>query len=134
MNAEEKFEYWLEHAQYDMKAAEAMLNAEMWLYGVFMCQQAIEKLVKGVYGLFIDTDNAPRIHNITRLVKEFEHKLEESVKDEFYDLFDTLSGYYLNNRYPDFKMGLIKTISENNAQEIYRQTKEVFAWLQTLKP
>ncbi len=47
MDEREKYEYWLEHARYDMKAAEAMLNAGMWVYAIFMCQQAIEKLVKG---------------------------------------------------------------------------------------
>jgi len=134
MDAKEKYEYWMEHAQYDMKAAEAMLNAGMWVYAVFMCQQAIEKLTKGVYGLFIDADNVPRIHNITRLVKEFEDKLQGPVKDEYYDLFDILSGYYLNNRYPDFKTNLDKTISEHAARELHKQAKEVFAWLQTLRP
>jgi len=133
MNEQEKYKHWLEHAQYDMKAAEAMLNSRMWLYAVFMCQQAIEKLVKGLYGIFVDADNVPRVHNIKRLVKEFEDKLQEPVKEEYYDLFVTLSGYYLNNRYPDFKTNLAATISENKARELYAQAKEAFAWLQTLK-
>ena len=133
MNEQEKYEYWLEHAQYDMKAAEAMLNSGMWVYTVFMCQQAIEKLAKGIYGLFVDADNVPRIHNITRLIKEFEDKLQEPVKDEYYDLFETLSGYYLNNRYPDFKNRLYNTTKEDKARELYARTMEVFEWLQTLK-
>ena len=134
MNRQEKYEYWLDHALYDMKAAEAMLNSGMWVYTVFMCQQAIEKLVKGLYGLFVDADNVPRVHSLTRLLKEFEDKLKEPVKDEYYDLFETLSGYYLNNRYPDFKTYLANSTKEDKACELYTQTKEVFAWLQTLKP
>jgi len=133
MDANEKYEYWLEHARYDMKAAEAMLNAEMWVYALYMCQQAVEKLVKGIYGLYIDADNVPRVHNISRLAKEFEDKLPEPVKDEYYDLFEILAGYYLNNRYPDFKSSVAETATENVARELYKQTGEVFTWLQTLR-
>ena len=134
MDANEKYEYWLENANYDMKAAEAMLNSGMWVYTVFMCQQAIEKLVKGIYGILVDADNIPRVHNITRLFKEFENVLEVPVKDEYYDLFETLTGYYLNNRYPDFKTHLLSTTNKEKANELYTQSKEAFAWLQTLKP
>ena len=132
MDEQEKYNYWLEHARYDMKAAEAMLNSGLWLYAVFMCQQAIEKLVKGIYGLLVDADKVPRVHNIERLVKEFEDKLHEPVREEYYNLFAILSGYYLNNRYPDFKTDLASTTNEDKAREIFAQTREAFAWLQTL--
>jgi HEPN domain-containing protein len=134
MDALEKYEYWLEHALYDMKAAGAMLNAGMWIYAIFMCQQAIEKLTKGLYGIFINADNVPRVHNVAKLVKEFENELREPVKDEYYDLMDQLSSYYLSNRYPDFKTHLAVSTEEGKAREIFAQSKEVFAWLQTLKP
>jgi len=134
MNATEKYTYWLEHAQYDMRAVKAMLDTGMWVYAVLMCQQAIEKLAKGVYGLFINADNIPRVHNILRLVKEVEDKLQKPVKEEYFGLFETLSGYYLSSRYPDFTNTLAKTITENDARELHRQSEEAFAWLQTLKP
>ena len=134
MNAKEKYEYWLAHAQYDLKAANAMLTASMWVYAVFMCQQAVEKLVKGIYGFYINADNVPRVHNISRLVREFENQLQEPVRDEYYSIFDTLSSYYLNNRYPDYKVDLTDVITERAARELFEQTEEVFAWLQTLTP
>ena len=49
MDSEKKFNYWLDTAQYDLKTAESMLDAGRWFYVVFMCQQALEKLVKGLY-------------------------------------------------------------------------------------
>jgi HEPN domain-containing protein len=88
----------------------------------------------GAYGLFIDADRVPRVHNIKRMVKEFEDKLQEPVKEDYYDLFVILSGYYLNNRYPDFKADIANAINESKATELFSQTKEAFAWLQTLKP
>jgi HEPN domain-containing protein len=46
MTPEEKFDYWLDIAEYDLKTAEAMFETGRWLYVVFMCQQAMEKLSK----------------------------------------------------------------------------------------
>ncbi|MDR2542844.1 MAG: HEPN domain-containing protein [Treponema sp.] len=59
MDLQEKFEYWLEIAKYDLETAEFMFTTGRWIYVVFMCQQSIEKLSKGLYLLFID-DNVPK--------------------------------------------------------------------------
>ena len=48
--------------------------------------------------------------------------------------FDTLSTYYLNNRYPDFMNNLSSQIKKEEAAKTLSQTKEVFPWLLTLKP
>jgi HEPN domain-containing protein len=48
--------------------------------------------------------------------------------------FDTLSAYYLNNRYPDYVSKLNSQIDAAEAARIMKKTKEVFAWLLTLKP
>jgi len=63
MTEEEKFNYWIELAQYDLDTAAAMFSTGRWFYVVFMCQQAIEKYCKGLYTLYID-DSVPKIHNI----------------------------------------------------------------------
>ena len=134
MNEQEKYEYWLEHAQYDMKAAETMLNSGMWVYAIFMCQQATEKLVKGLYGLYLDFDSIPRVHNISRLINDFKDQLPQPITQELSDFFGILTRYYLNTRYPDYVEDLFEQTKEGNTKEIFAKTKEVFAWLQTLKP
>jgi len=133
MSSQDKFDYWLDVAQYDLQTAEAMLTAGRWVYVAFMCQQAVEKLVKGLYLLYLD-DDIPRIHNIGKIVVCFEDKLTAKISLEILDFFATLSMYYLNNRYPDYKNKLIYQIKEPEAKAIYSKTKEVFAWLLTLKP
>ena len=133
MKAQEKFEYWLDIAQYDLVTADTMLSGGRWLYVVFMCQQAVEKLTKGLYTLYID-DNVPRIHNIKTIIENFEDKLPVGISEEKYNFFDTLSAHYLNNRYPDFLGKLSSQIGETEAKTILSQTKEVFKWLLTLKP
>jgi HEPN domain-containing protein len=133
MTDEQKYEYWLDIAEYDLGTAEAMLNGGRWLYVLFMCQQAIEKLVKGLYILYVD-DNVPRTHNIRALVEAIESKLPLGVPQDKYSYFDNLTQYYLNNRYPEYISKLSSLVKESEAKTILSKTKENFAWLLTLKP
>ncbi|MCL1820589.1 MAG: HEPN domain-containing protein [Oscillospiraceae bacterium] len=133
MNAQEKYEYWLETAQYDLETAEAMLIGRRWLYVVFMCQQAVEKLVKGLYILYID-DNVPKTHNIRAIFEKFEDMLSDIVTDEHYNLFEELTTHYLNGRYADYKQKLSERLNEQTAARFLKRTGEVFSWLLTLKP
>ena len=134
MDKQEKYNYWENYAQEDLKTAEAMLQTQRWIYAIFMCQQAIEKLVKGLYGLYLDFDNIPHTHNISRLINDFVDKLPEQISTDMFDFFDLLTRYYLNNRYPDYVNELSQQTKEVNSKEIYNKTKEVFTWLLTLKP
>ena len=133
MNSTEKFEYWQDIAQYDLDTAEAMFAAGRWLYVVFMCQQAIEKLCKGLYLLFLD-DNVPMKHDINSLVAKFIDKLPVTINDDKYLLFAKLSAFYLNNRYPGYKEKLSMSLSKEEAKNILDKSKEAFSWLLTLKP
>jgi len=133
MDTREKFEYWLDIAQYDLETAEAMFAAGRWLYVVFMCQQAIEKLCKGLYLLFID-DNVPKIHDINSLIAKFEDKIPVLIEDKKRFFFAKLSAFYLNNRYPEYKDKLSEFLNREDAQSILNDSREVFAWLLTLKP
>jgi HEPN domain-containing protein len=133
MTNEEKFAYWLDIAEYDLKTAEAMFASGRWLYVVFMCQQAIEKLVKGLYLLYID-DNIPRVHNIGNIFSKFADKLPVETDEEKYQLFEKLSIYYLETRYPEYKDKLSETTSEDTAKILLKKSREVFAWLLTNKP
>jgi len=133
MTKEEKYDYWLELAQYDLDSAVAMFSSGRWFYVVFMCQQAIEKLCKGLYTIYFD-DHAPKTHNIKLIFLCFADKLSVSVEEDTYALFDSLSAHYLTNRYPDFVKGSSQQISKAEAEHLLTKTKEAFSWLLTLKP
>ena len=133
MDAQEKYEYWLDAAKYDLETAGAMFASGRWLYVVFMCQQAVEKLVKGLYTLYI-SDDVPRTHNISFLLKKFESFLPAPVGDEHYILFEKLHAFYISGRYTDFKEKLSRSVDEQEAKVIFEQTRGAFTWLLTLKP
>ena len=133
MTDEQKYEYWLDIAEYDLATASSLHESKRWLYVLVMCQQAVEKLVKGLYTLYVD-DNVPRIHDITKLFKCFDGKLSISVPAERFEFFNELSQYYLNNRYPEFISKLSSQTNETEAHSILIKTEEAFSWLLTLKP
>ena len=132
MTSEEKYAYWLDLAQYDLDTAQAMYTGGRWFYVAFMCQQALEKLCKGIYNFFID-DNVPKTHNIRFILKKIETSLAATVKPELYILTDTLTSIYLNNRYPDFASKSTINVNKSKAADLLEKTKEAFAWLLTLK-
>ena len=132
MTSEEKYEYWLDIAEYDLETANIMFVGGRWLYVVFMCQQAIEKLVKGLYILYVD-DDVPRLHNINDILSRFSDKLP-SISEEKYNFFDRLTRYYLNNRYPEYIQKLSMQTKQPEAKEVLEIAKEEFNWLLTLHP
>ncbi|GHV31453.1 hypothetical protein AGMMS4952_20260 [Spirochaetia bacterium] len=133
MTNEEKFEYWLDIAQYDLKTAVAMYKSRRWLYVVFSCEQSIEKLVKGLYILYLGKA-AHKIHDIRTLFLEFHDKLTVPVEEATLVFFSRLSAFYLNTRYTDYKQKLSTAVSKQSAKMTLKKTKEVFTWLLTLKP
>ena len=132
MDNQAKYDYWLDIAQYDLIVAESMQNNKHWLYVVFMCQQAIEKLVKGLYSYYLP-DAPPHLHNIRAITTRMESFIPITIPSSTLDFFDTLSAYYINNRYPDYLSKLSLQISSTEAFEVMKKTKEVFTWLLTLK-
>jgi HEPN domain-containing protein len=131
-NNQGKFDRWLELAQYDLETAEAMYSTSRWLYVTYMCQQALEKLVKGLYTNFVD-DDIPYIHNISKILKLFEDKLPVKISDAQYKFFNYLSAFYINARYELDKQKLSIILDKNKACNVLATTKEMFKWLLTLK-
>lgn len=137
LNNTEKYLYWEDIAEYDLKTAEAMLESGRYLYVVFMCQQAVEKLVKGLYVLYKD-EEPPRTHNIWNIfdmIFDIDElmKLQPLELEEYFSFFDELLAYYISGRYPSYKNKLSKLVNEDKAIEILDKTKEVFIWLKSLR-
>lgn len=141
MNNKEKYEYWLEAAQYDLESARVMMSGGRYMYVAFMSQQAIEKLTKGIYNLFSESE-PPLIHNIWNIFKQLKKdvKLDELIPiDEFEDnlqkykyFFAELLSYYISGRYPSFKEKISNSIDLSRAKRVLSTTEEVFIWIESL--
>lgn len=141
MNSREKYEYWLEAAQYDLESAKVMMNGGRYMYVAFMSQQAIEKVAKGIFTLYTGNE-APMIHNIWNIFKQLkrEVELEEwlSIEDfeeklkKYKSFFAELLAYYISGRYPSFKEKISKSIDSNRAERVWNTTQEAFIWIESL--
>jgi HEPN domain-containing protein len=118
---------WIDIAQYDLATAEAMLKAKRYLYVVFMCQQAIEKILKAIY---VQDKNGlpPRTHNLLYLVDTL--KLDMQNKD--LTLLSLLNQFYLESRYPGERIQLAGGVDKNKAGQILKRTKEVWKCLKQM--
>lgn len=141
MNSREKYEYWLDIAEYDIETARSNYNSGRYLYVVFMCQQAIEKLIKGIYILYTEKE-ADRTHNIARIFnKIFDEKENRRLinddefddkKKKYMDFFAELLYYYISERYPSYKEKLSSSISKDRAKSVLDRAEEVFVWIKSL--
>jgi HEPN domain-containing protein len=98
-----------------------------------MCQQAIEKLLKGLYILYVD-DNVPYIHSLGKIASKIEEKLPAPISEERQSIFDRLTAYYISGRYPKYKESMNMKIDKDEAKELLDKSEETFSWLLTLKP
>ncbi len=118
------YEKWIERSQYDLDTADALLAAGRYIYVVFMCQQAIEKIFKAV--LAHRALEIPPIHNLRRLAETggFLHELPH---DELRRL-DFLSQFYLNARYKEDIQELSRQVGESTAREFVQWSREKVTW------
>ena len=126
MTSEEKVEHWLDIAEYDLETADAMQKSGRYLYTVFMCQQALEKLLKAIH-IHQKGEEAPRTHNLLYLF----NLVNLPHQAEYLDALANLNTYYVEGRYPAYKQKLSQMLDEKTAQAFLNQTQEIFKWLKS---
>lgn len=121
---EKQIKYWLAHAQEDLISAKVMLDAGRYTWCAFICQQALEKLLKAGY-VKKERRIPPRIHKLERLLE----LLSLQPPEDLLEVLILIDKYYIIARYPSYKTSVdIKT--NKVAVEIYKKTKEIYIWLQ----
>ena len=122
----EKIQYWLEMAEYDLETAKVMLEGRRFLYVGFMCHQTVEKALKGYY---VSGKNAtpPYTHNLTFLAKDA--GLYDSMPEEHKDFIDLIEPLNVEARYPTHKEKLMQRLDHERCKGILRETEELYRWI-----
>jgi len=115
---------WLESAQYDLDTAEQMLNTGRYIYTIFMCHLAIEKILKAKVGE-ITGKIPPKTHNLRYLIKL--SGLEPS--EEMFIFLSELSDVSIPTRYPEDFSNLRKSYDKEAAKTYLKKAKEAFKWI-----
>jgi HEPN domain-containing protein len=114
-------ERWLKIAEGDLAMAVHGFDDKLFGQCIFHCQQALEKVLKGLWIERSEELMPPRTHNLPRLAREAGLALSE---DQFRFL-QRLSEQYLPTRYGY----LDSELPEEAAISYHEQTKEMFEWL-----
>jgi len=117
--------HWIERSQYDLDTAIVMLDTGRYLYVAYMCQQAIEKILKAIVALQ-GKENFP-IHNLNRLAEIA--SVKNDLNKEQFNFLAELTPYHIEARYGDYKESLSEIIDETKAKQIFRKTLEIHTWL-----
>lgn len=140
MNKQEKYKYWLMLSDYDLETIDVLVGGKRWVYVAYLCQQALERQLKGLYVFYTDKE-APKTHNLNFLF----HKItscdayassaspERTEKQQECEDFLIDAMYYFMSDYPfSYKNIMNRFVDEPTALELYRQTKSYLVWLRSL--
>ncbi len=106
-----------------------MLQSGRYLYVTFMCQQALEKLLKAII-LKLKQIAPPRSHNLRRLAERA--GIDKQMKTEQINFLDNLTPFCVAARYPAYKEKMMKIATKEMSEKYLNQTKEMFQWLKNL--
>jgi HEPN domain-containing protein len=121
-----KVQYWIELAEYDLQTAEVMLETKRFLYVGFMCHQVIEKMLKG-YFVYVKNETPEKIHNLMKLAKQ--SGLYDMLSEERKNTLDRLDPLNIEARYPVEKEKLFKSLTQEKCLSILQMTEELYQWI-----
>ena len=119
---------WLERAQYDLSTAKVMLESHRYLYVTFMCQQALEKILKAI--LIQHDQEAPRIHNLVRLAELA--KVYHLLADTDQEFLANLTPFAIESRYGDYKRRLSEIVDKKAAHQYFKESQRIFQCLKRI--
>ena len=118
-------EHWVERSRYDLDTAKIMLDTGRYLYVAYMCQQAVEKILKAFIAQ-LGKENFP-IHNLNRLAEIA--TISNELTPEQFNFLAELTPYHIEARYGDYKENLSEIINEKKAEKVYKKTREIHKWI-----
>jgi HEPN domain-containing protein len=119
---------WLAQADYDYKSAKVMLNGKRYLYVAFLCQQSVEKYLKGVY-VSEKNETPPYTHSLKSLIDALSFK--DKCGEENIDFILKLNSYYITSRYGPAIDEVTKNFKKKQAEDLYKKTGEFLKWLKS---
>lgn len=115
---------WMKQADYDIDTAEQMLSAGRYLYVVFFCHLAIEKMLKAVV-TERTAQPPPRTHNLILLAQI----AQLSIPEEHAEFIGKIGDASIVTRYPQDLSRALAEYTEPMARTYLKRSKEVLQWI-----
>ncbi len=142
MQKTEKYGYWLMLADYDMETIQVLIDGERWVYVTYLCQQAIERQLKGMY-VYYTGKEAPKTHNVSFLLKKIittpDFNAMEDLsrftagQDDCEDFLIDVMFYYMSDYPFSYKNIMARFVEKEVALELYNRTVKMLAWLRSFQ-
>ena len=143
MNKSQKYAYWLLLSDYDLNTIDCLIAGERWVYVAYLCQQAVERQLKGMY-VYYNNAEAPKTHNLSFLFKKVcdnEKFRQEADQARFAehradaeDFLIALMFYYMSDYPFSYKNISSRFVGKELALELYEKAKATVQWLRSFQP
>ena len=115
---------WLAMVDYDVKTAAQMLKTGRYVYVVFMCHLAIEKVLKA--GVCRKVQRVPpKTHDLIYLIS----LIEINMPDDLLNFIGMINNAAVVTRYPEDLPKLVSSYPKSIAQKYLDQTRRVIKWI-----
>lgn len=109
---------WLMSSKYDFEVARSLFDSGHYIYTLFMCHLAVEKLLKAIVAESQE-EMPPKLHNLIRL-----SELGQLVfPDEFRTFIEELNNVSIPTRYPENFVQLSKRLNKAYTRKCLSQTE-----------
>jgi HEPN domain-containing protein len=143
MDKKEKYRYWLMLSNYDIETIDCLIEGERWVYVAYLCQQAMERQLKGMFVYYNDAES-PKTHNLNFLFTKVatSQKFLESVDQESFDLrreeiedfLVDLMFYYMSDYPFSYRNIMNRFVKEEIALDLFQKTLMAINWLRGFQP
>lgn len=113
----------MKQADYDLATAVDMFKAGRYIYCVFMCHLAVEKILKSIY-VRKNNQNPPKTHDLSYLCETIQISLPENLNN----FIDDLNELSVPTRYPDYLAKILKEYRKKETETILLLSKKFILW------
>ena len=143
MNKAQKYGYWLMLSDYDLGTIDCLIQGERWVYVAYLCQQAVERQLKGMYVYYMGAE-APKTHNLNFLFKKvvdsekFQQEADmerfASRRAEAEDFLIDLMFYYMSDYPFSYKNISSRFVGRELALQLHAKARATVDWLRSFQP
>jgi HEPN domain-containing protein len=126
---DDRLQYWLDLADYDLETAKAMIQTGRNLYVGFMCSQSVEKMLKA-YIVGTKKETPPFKHNLSLLALKAD--IFDLMSEEQRNFINLLEPLQVEARYPTSKKRLMESLTPEVCVGFIKKTTELNTWIRNL--
>lgn len=119
---EKAIKFWLKTAKDNFETSKIMHKAGRYNFAMFMCQQTVEALFKGIY-IAKHKDRPPYIHDLELLL----NKIDIETRKDILEDVKKINPHYIKARYVEDRFDSL-IYNKSNSSNTIKSTERIFQW------